>query len=310
MKKKDHFKNCVGFAIGTGRCGTKFIAQAIGMELGVSSSHERNILNESFHRYCKWYELPVDNDGFLHTKQLEIQKDLENNLFSFESSAQLSSSIQELYNRFEAKFLLIVRSPERVVNSFIRKGNYNEPFICSNPKLALGYQDCNEFHHFLGRIAPTGEYFFKWNQMTQFGKLAWYWNAVNSKIVEQFDKIPESNWRIEKIEALVYNRYIELARFFGFDSKISKQDYDKLVESRPNALINVPTIAAWSATAIAEFESEVAPMADRCGYEYKVERLAMHGTKPKVGKASHSNPFWFKSILNDFEQLWRRIIKG
>jgi hypothetical protein len=45
------FQEKVGFAIGTGRCGTKFLAKVIELEPGISSVHERNPINETFHRY-------------------------------------------------------------------------------------------------------------------------------------------------------------------------------------------------------------------------------------------------------------------
>jgi hypothetical protein len=74
-------KNRIGFAIGTGHCGTKFIAQIVDRESNVSSVH-------------------------------------------------------------------------------------------------AGYQECEAFHHFLGRIVPSGEKFEQWNQMSRAGKLAWFWNAL------------------------------------------------------------------------------------------------------------------------------------
>lgn len=273
MSNTNYFRGRVGFAVGTGRCGTQFIVQVIGLEPGVSSVHERNVLSESFHRYCKWYGLPVDDEGFLYTKEVEIQQDLVDHLFSFEASAQLSSSIEELYTRFEAKFILLVRSPERVVNSFLRKGMYDKPFVRTNPQLALGYQESRSFHHFLGRLAPSGEKFLQWSQMSRVGKLAWFWNAVNAKIFEQFESIPQTHWRVEKLEELLYSRYLEVTRFLGFQATVTQQVYDDLVRGRPNALPDVPTIATWNTSEIAEFEAEVAPMAKKLGYEYRVERL-------------------------------------
>ena len=278
MKGTD-FSGRVGFAVGTGRCGTKFIAQVIGLEPAVSAVHERNRLNESFRSYCKWYGLAVDDEGFLHTKECEIRQDLENHLFSFEASGYLSLSVRELYDRFRAKFILLVRSPERVVNSYLRKGShagrgwYDKPIVRANPQLALGYQECYYFHHFLGRIVPSGEKFLQWNQMSRVGKLAWYWNALNAKVLEQFKDLPEAHWRIVKLEDLSYRRYLEIAQFLGFRATVTQQTFDDLAQSRPNALIDVPTIATWTASEIAEFEAEVAPMAERLRYEYRVDRL-------------------------------------
>ena len=262
-----------GFAIGTGRCGTKFLYSVIAREPGISSVHERNPLNEAFHRYCKWYQLPVDDEGFLHTMELNICQDLNNHHFSFEASAHLSLSVRELYSRFGAKFILLVRSPERVVNSYLHKGWYDTPIIYTNSKLALGYQQSKGFQHFLGRIVPMGEFFLQWDKMSRVGKLAWYWNTINALVLEQFEGIPKTNWRIEKLEELSYDRYLEITQFLGFQATVKRQTYNKIKYKRPNVQYNVPTIASWNMSEIIEFEREVSSMAEKLGYEYRVNRL-------------------------------------
>lgn len=287
----ENYAEKVGFAVGTGRCGTKFIGQAIALERGVSSVHERDPLNETFHRYCNWYGLPVDSEGFLNTKQLEIQQDLENHQFSFEASAHLSLSIRELYDRFGAKFLLLVRSPERVVNSYLRKGWYSQPAVRGNPDLAPSFQSsCPYFYYFLGRIMPSGDEFIRWNQMSRVGKLAWYWNTVNTRILQQFEAIPETHYRVEKLENITYSRYLSIAQFFGFQSTISQKMYDKLLLRPPNAKSGVPTIATWTASEISEFEAEVQPMAETLGYEYRVSHLPI----PKPRRDSQGKLAWLK----------------
>jgi hypothetical protein len=100
--------NNISFAIGTGRCGTRFLAEVIEKEKEFSSVHERNPLNDTFHRYCKWYSIPIDHEGYLFQKSLEIEADLNKKKFSFESSAFLSLSVIELYERFNAKFIRMV----------------------------------------------------------------------------------------------------------------------------------------------------------------------------------------------------------
>lgn len=281
--------NKVSFAIGTGRCGTKFLYRVFDLELQVASVHERNPLNETFHRYCKWYNLPVDHEGFLQTKECEIEQDLEKHSFSFEASAFLSLSLQELYERFGAKFILLVRSPEAVVNSYLRKGWYEKPSVRADPNLIPSYQDCREFHHFLGRIMPSEEKFQQWNQMSRVGKLAWYWNALNAKVLEQFDSIPQNNWRVEKLETLSYSRYREISQFLGFKSQVTQETYDRLVRSRPNAQKNVPTVETWAKTEIDEFEAEVAPIAQKLGYEYRINRLSLPDEFSDLGKKSVSS---------------------
>ncbi len=263
----------VGFAIGTGRCGTNFLYRVFDLEPNVASVHERNPLNETFHRYCKWYEIPVDHEGFLKVKEKEIRCDLEQSKISFESSAHLSLSVEELYQRFNAKFVLLVRQPHEVVNSYLRKGWYSQTVIRENANLPPSYQESDLFHHFLGRIIPSGDKFEQWQQMTQAGKLAWFWNTLNQAVIQQFESIPSSHWRIQKLEDLSYEQYLEIARFVGLQSQLPKQTYQQLAQSRPNSFSNLRSLSSWSETEIAEFEGEVAPIANKLGYEYHVETL-------------------------------------
>lgn len=268
-----NFSGKVSFAVGTGRCGTRFLARILDLEPGVSSVHERNPLNEAFHRYCKWYGLPVDHEGYLKKKETEIHQDLKEHQFSFESSAHLSLSIAELHNRFHAKFILLVRRPDLVVNSYFRKGWYQEPVHRLNPELALGYQDLDRFHHFLGRIVPSGSEFHRWQKMTRIGKLAWYWNALNTSVIRQFSKIPDDHWIIVKLEELTYTRYFEIAEFLGFIPEVNQVDFRNIVERRPNALQDVPTISTWSQREVMEFENEVEELAEKLGYGYRINQL-------------------------------------
>ncbi|MBW1802935.1 MAG: hypothetical protein JRJ85_19665 [Deltaproteobacteria bacterium] len=304
MKNKE-FTGKVGFAVGTGRCGTMFMAGVLSLEKRVASVHERNVLNETFHRYCKWYDLPVDHEGFLYVKENEIQDDLRNVEFSFEASAQLALSIVELYERFDAKFILMVRSPERVVNSHLTKTWYENPFVQRDKSLALGYQDHPSIHHFLGRIAPRGEHFEHWNRMTRIGKLSWFWNALNERVLQQFSMLPESHWRIEKLEELSFDKYLDIASFFGYESTLTKEAYNALVRKRPNAARNVPTISTWTFREVEEFEKAVEPMAKELGYEFRVHRLPileLQGSKSvdRGEKADHDG----NEIFHEKKYKW------
>ncbi|MBN1841343.1 MAG: hypothetical protein JW883_03550 [Deltaproteobacteria bacterium] len=280
-KKSIRSANRVGFAVGTGRCGTTFLSRVIELEPDVAHAHERNRLNESFHRYCKWYGLPVDDEGFLHTKGKEIEADLKEKIFSFEASAHLSLSVEELHSRFAAKFVLLVRSPEKVVNSYLRKGWYREPIFRSNLHQALGYQECDRFQHFLGRIVPSGEAFKIWTEMTRVGKLSWFWNVLNERVLQQFAAIPESQWRVVKLEELSYRTYLDIAAFLGFESRMGAEAYENVARARPNALPGGRSITDWTEAEKREFEMSVAPMAGRLGYEFRVDTLLKEKEKQR-----------------------------
>lgn len=259
----------VAYATGTGRCGTQFITKLISMEHDIASSHERDINNESFHRYCKWYGMPVDEMGFIYAKQMELENDLKTARFSFEASAQLSFSIKTLHDAFSSKFIFLIRNPEKVVNSFRYKNIYHSPYITDDASKALGYQKAEYMHRFLGRFAPKGEFLKEWNSMTQIGRIAWYWNITNQKIMEQLETIPKSSWHLVKIEEFDFNEYLKITNFLGFKTKITPNKFEKLRKKRPNSFKKVGNSKNWTATEIQEFESQVAPMAKLFSYSYK-----------------------------------------
>jgi hypothetical protein len=267
------YEGRVGFAVGTGRCGTHFLAALMRAEPGVASAHERNRLNESFERYCRWYQLPVDQEGFLFAKEQEIGRDLARRQYSFEASAYLSLSLPALYQRFGARFVVLTREPARFVASCLSKGQdrneilwYERPYVVRDPSLALGYQAASLPNHFFGRIAPTGERFWQWNALTRVGKLAWHWAALNSSISALLRQIPESHWRICQIETLDLPAYQALAAFLGVDSSLRAQDFSALLRRARGARARKPESPRWTQTEMDEFEQEAAGVAERLGY--------------------------------------------
>lgn len=257
------FSGKVAFAIGTGRCGTQFLSKVLHHERGVASAHERNPINESFHRYCQWYRLPVDHEGFLHTKEKEIRKDLQTYQLSFEASAFLSLSVQELYERFDARFVLMVRRPDQVVNSFWSKGWYAETAVWQDQNKAPGYQDLAKEHHFFSRLLPPAANFAPWEAMSRVGKLAWFWNALNLEIMSRLQELPKSQWRIIKLEELNYQTYQSLRDFLGIQPGLSERGFKALTQERPNRRRHTLTVADWSDDQIADFESQVKPAAEQ-----------------------------------------------
>ena len=273
MSSKCEFRGKVGFAVGTGRCGTTFLAEVIGKESGIAASHCREPLIETFHRYCQWYDLPVDDAGFQQVMEDRIRTDLANHRFSFESSGYLSLSVAALFERFDARFVLLVRQPADVVISHVKKGWYSEPFQQQDPELALGCQRADSFHHFLGRQAPRGEEFVRWNAMTQIGKLAWFWASLNQAVIDQFAEIPECQSRIVRLEDIDFECYLGLADFLGFNSSLTESEFRLIAGRRPNASRVNQSVTDWTEAEADEFELQVASVAKRLGYEYRVNEL-------------------------------------
>lgn len=268
-----------GFAVGTGRCGTRFIVSLFDEEPGVASSHERNNFNETFHRYCVWNKLPVDDEGFLLTKQKEISDDLKEHSFSFEASAHLSLSIVPLYNRFKSKFILLVRNPINVVNSyFVGKTWYKIEYHKKNPDLAVGYHDMPP-HHFLGRIVPNGEEFLEWKRLTRLGQLAWMWNAINLKVFEQLEQIPKEHSMIIRLEEFDHDKYLEVGDFFGLKLSLTRQQFDTMAGSRAQTAETMRrTVSDWSEKELSDFVEQIRIGVKVFGYD---EVVAQDLRKPR-----------------------------
>lgn len=271
----NEFAGRVGFCVGTGRCGTTFLAQLVGQEPEVAASHERLRLGATFHMFCKWHGIAVDSEGFLLDREDAIRRDLAERRFSFECSALLSHSLEELFERFRARFLLLVRSPHETVASFAVRGWFVKPCARENPNLPPSYREGEEPRHFLGRNIPHGVEFERWSRLTQIGRLAWFWQARNRAILRQFSRLPASHCRIQHLEDLDYPRYREVAEFMGWRARIDAGQFAELAQARLNAGPNPPRkLTDWNTLEIAEFEEQVAPVAETLGYEYRGKMLA------------------------------------
>ena len=217
---REEFDARVGFCVGTGRCGTTFLAELAGREPDVAASHERLRLAATFHMYCKWHGIPVDPEGFLQDREEAVRRDLEQRRFSFESSALVSHSLEELFERFRARFLLLVRNPADTVASFAVRGWFLKLPARRDPSRPPSYREGEEPRHFFGRIIPHGAEFARWAGLSQIGKLAWFWQARNRAILDQFRRLPAEHTWIVRLEDLDFARYQELARFLGWRTHV------------------------------------------------------------------------------------------
>jgi hypothetical protein len=271
----------VGFAVGTGRCGTKFLAQVFARDPEIASHHERHAFNDAFHRYSRWYGLDLDEAGFLATKRRGVDWDLSAYRYSFEASGFLSLSLASLHRAFDAKFVIMVRRPERVVASYLRKGWYENDPILDDPSRPPTTQDVLLPHHFLGRTMPKGEEFERWRKLTRVGKLSWYWSRLNHELLAQADELPEQATRIQKLENLSYEAFCALRAFLGAPANVTSEVFADVRRRRPNASYGMRTVYDWNEDERREFEAETRGMAERLGYVWSVAKLT-EGARPTV----------------------------
>jgi len=269
------------FAIGTGRCGTHFVAQLLAREPAVAAHHERNPLGDSFHRYCVWNRLPVDNAGFLAAKAAGVASDRARGQLSFEASTFVSLSTPALHAALGARFLLMVRRPDRVVNSFLQKGWYADEPARSDARLSLGYQPgLPRAHHAFSRLAAFGDDGERWARLSRVGKLAYFWRHLNAAVLRDFERLPREATRVQQLERFDFDAYAALAELIGFAPSLSRRAFERISAEKPGARGPAPSVSDWSASEAAEFEAEVAPLAERLGYAFRVAELRSEPERP------------------------------
>ena len=262
------------FAIGTGRCGTHFVAHLLAREPSVAAHHERDPLGDSFHRYCVWNRLPVDDAGFLAAKTAGIAADRARGRLSFEASTFVSLSAPVLHAELRARFILMIRRPDRVVNSFLHKGWYADEPARRDARLALGHQPgLPRAHHAFSRLAAFGDDGERWARLSRIGKLAYFWRQLNEAVLRDFARLPREATRVQQLERLDFDGYAVLAEFIGFEPSLSRRAFERISAEKPGTRGAAPSVRDWNASEAAEFELEVGPLAERLGYAFRVAEL-------------------------------------
>jgi hypothetical protein len=142
----------VGFAIGTGRCGTLFLYEVMGSEPAVASSHERNPENEAFHRYCKWHGCPSTTRAFCGRRAGDRRPRVGH---SFGVSPYLALSVRSS-ERFGASSCSDTPAGRRR-DLFVHKASTASP-MRSNPECRrLPGPEPRPFLHLLRHISPRGD---------------------------------------------------------------------------------------------------------------------------------------------------------
>lgn len=256
------------FAVGTGRCGTKFLYELFNGHPGVDAHHEQAPLSDTFLRYATWYRLPVDLTGCWSQKAGAVAEARNQGKAYFESSAYLSLNIMELYERFDAKVILLVREPTAVIRSYQSKGWYANPLLRENPNLAAGPQPYfNKPHHHFSRIAARGEEGREWDSLTQVGQLAWFWRTINQAVLDSFSTLPADRSRVVRIEDLDYTTYLSLCQWLNWEPPVSERTFDRLVRKKPNKKkLSAKSVAPFGEQAQGEVHFFTAELAKQLGY--------------------------------------------
>jgi hypothetical protein len=263
----------VGFAVGTGRCGTKFFAELMARDHEIAACHERHAFNDTFHRFCQWYGVGADDAGFIATKRRGIEQDLSRARYSFEASGFLSLSLRALHEHLGAKILILVRAPEKVVASYWRKGWYATAPLLDDPARPPTLQNVALPHHFLGRTMPIGAEYERWSKLTRIGKIAWYWSRLNRALLDQSQTLPKDATKLFRIDDVDFAAFCDIRSFLGAPANVGETAFQHVKNSKPNASFGAGAVHEWTPLESAEFEAEVRDMAERLGFAWRTEEM-------------------------------------
>ncbi|MFT4664321.1 MAG: hypothetical protein ACI8YQ_001252 [Polaribacter sp.] len=264
MKKKSQ----VAFALGTGRCGTNFLYELIDRSKNTVAYHEQNPLSDAFIRYASWYQLPIDLSSCWDQKSQIIREAHQKGKDYFESSAYLSLSIPKLYTEHDARFILLIRHPRAVVQSYFTKGWYEVPMIRNAPELPPAIQpELEKPHHYFSRIVAYGNEGQTWSHLSRVGKLAWFWKTINSAVIAKFQALPEEQYRIIRLEDFTYEVYQEVASFLNVESLLTERAFNKIADSKPNKSKKKQSSIAWTEEEEEEFREYVGELSAKFKYE-------------------------------------------
>ena len=223
------------FVTGVGRSATHYLAVLFNQHSDFNSYHLDDIGNavaDSFLMYSTWYHLPVDLSGFFASRSYLISKSEKDNTTYIESNPYLALSVGDISKFYpNAKFVIVIRDPRKVVLSHLNKGwyeNYSPVFDLKYK--APGYQyNVASPNHFFGRICPNGLKGFKeWNTLSQVGKIAWMWNTLNLNIEKSLRSIDKIRYKIIHIDDFDYKQYLSLLDFLNCKKPIGVTQFENL----------------------------------------------------------------------------------
>lgn len=253
------------FAIGTGRCGTHLLEALLNESKYINSHHIQDSNLDSFYRYTRWYNLPVDQRPLLRQRYNWIKEASLKNRIYFESNPYLSFHVEDFHSALNAKFIFIYRNPESVIRSHLIKGWYKD-IATDNLETTPGLEYGIPLNHSLGRIQPLeAEERREWFSLSQPGKIAWMWSAVNGIIDKQLQKIPDENKFYLRIEGLNYHKFQELEAFIGVSLGLSEKKFLKIIEAKPGKGKSVYD-SHWQDNEIKEIKRICSTVNEQLGY--------------------------------------------
>jgi hypothetical protein len=206
--------------------------------------------------YGKWYGLPLDAKSLVVFRQRLVLGCKPPEVY-VESNCYLSLFTHELHEAFDPHFVFLMREPADVVNSLFVKGWYEDP-VFAPPSFDYNVVRAN---HAFGRLMPSiPEEFERWKQLTRVGRIAWFYNALNLRIIDDLRAIPRHRWALLGVDRCDHTSFSNLLEQLGDTPAISEADFEAVTRARPGRARRHRTKSDWTTRELAEFEAECGPV--------------------------------------------------
>ena len=243
------------FVVGCPRSGTHFAAELFRNPVHYSSWHCDDVgkaSGDSFLGFSKWHGFPVNPKSLVAYRQQLVGRCNPPQVY-VESNCYLSLFTHELHEALASRFVLLVREPSDVVNSLFVKGWYEDP-VFAPP--SFDYNTSRPNHAF-GRLTPTlPEEFERWKHLTRIGKIAWFYNAFNMKVIGDLKVLPRSRWTVLRVDRCDHARFADVLEQLGEAATVCKEDFDTVSRRRPGRADRHRTRDTWTARELTEFDAE------------------------------------------------------
>ncbi len=190
------------FITGTGRCGTMLLARLLDRAANGVCEHEAVFRHESMvacHARGDWSHYERDIAGPLARRLAELRG---SGLILGISSGHCHFAIPRLYERLgaAARFVLVIRKPEDFTRSALARGMFD----ASHP-------------NYCDQIVPHADEPMarRWERASPLERCLWYWTLVNEHVLASFAVMPESCWRVVRMEDFSPGVLCDLAAFVG-----------------------------------------------------------------------------------------------
>ncbi len=189
------------FILSTGRTGSKFLANLLGLAPNVAAFHEPQPTLEYFSDYAYHHQeekevLTKMIDAARMESILEVYIKGKIYVESNQCLTFFAPVLAQLYRK--SKFVQVVRHPGDFVRSAIRKGWHKNDSIWESGRVKMADQS-------------------QWNRLDHIEKLGWLWNTTNRYIEEFSCKMPAHRIAGYRLEDLVQgmDKIKELLGFIG-----------------------------------------------------------------------------------------------